>query len=180
MQLNSILNDYVFLSRSHILDSGMKVVLANGEVVQLYRQDFIDLITNDASGSFGNIRRLYKLSLEKHVLLEGQSRQRVRPAIQLLSRSTANCFAIFGEEGKSKIIKCINDGFDVLNSRTIFDSNKLKCALGIHENVQLGALQSFLDLLLRIEWKNRETGLFSNTKKPFQKGNNSIRSLKVL
>ena len=158
----------------------MKIELANGEVVELYKEDFINLITNDANGSYGNIRRLHKLSVEKHVLVEGQMRQRVRPAIQLLSGSTANCFALFGEEGKAEVIKCINNGFDVLNSHTMYNSNNLKCALGIHENVQLEALKSFLDLLMRMEWKNQETGLFSSTKKPSQKGNSSINLEKIL
>ena len=60
-------------------------------------------------------------------------RQRVRPAIQLFSRTISLAFRqIFGEKyaDQAKIIEIIDSWVDVMNSRLPYEWKDLRCALG--------------------------------------------------
>lgn len=71
--------------------------------------------------------------------LNSKARMRVRPAAQLLSRSTAEAISYFSEKGllknksaetAAKIIRLINDWFDVFNSRESANINSIKGPFG--------------------------------------------------
>lgn len=55
----------------------------DNSVAEICKEDFLNLLRADDGNTSGKLRMLYKIS-NQHILLEGQARQRVRPAVQLL------------------------------------------------------------------------------------------------
>jgi len=152
--------------RNHTFDYGFRVWM-DGKYKYLCKEKYEWLLSKD--GKVTGIRMLYKIS-EADLNLKGQSRQRVKPAVRVLSRSVAKAFGYFGETDQEDIVQIINDGFDVLNSANPrHPAAKLKSGLGMFEDEQIEALEKFQDLLLKIEWREKN-GCYTTTKKPFQKG----------
>ena len=57
-------------------------------------------------------------------------------------------FKMMGQDGKAWVVNTINDFFDALDSRLKYHkSNKIKCAMGINEDLQFEALKSMLHLI---------------------------------
>lgn len=115
----------------------------------------------------GETRILYKIKPETHLYCKNSSRQRVRTAAQLLSQSTARALTfVFGEEmtTQAEAIQIINDWFDVMNSRKIYDKKILSCGFGIHLEEQVKALEKMENLIKTMKIKNKSFML------PFQKG----------
>ena len=68
-----------------------------------------------------------------------------------------------GQDGKAWVVNTINSFFDTLDSRLKYHkSNKLKCAMGVNEDLQFEALKSMLHLIQNVK--------FGGHAKPFMKG----------
>lgn len=99
---------------------------------------------------------------------------RVRPAAQLLSRSTAEAIAFFSKKGilknrsaetAAKIITLINDWFDVFNSRESSNINSIKGPFG--KNNLTEQIKIINEMTTVVE-KMRVAGHIDNI--PFQNG----------
>ena len=95
----------------------------------------------------GEASILHKIDIIGHLELSDQEKQRVDKAFQLLSRRMSIAFKLSGLEDQGEIISCINDFFDVLNSRKTHTFNPLKCAFGRNLQVQVKAIQNMKELL---------------------------------
>ena len=75
--------------------------------------------------------------------------QSVSCASQVFSSTVAACFRLHHQDDKAKIVKIINDWFDVMNSRHKFAQklNKLLAALGVHWQEQEAALLKMLRVM---------------------------------
>ncbi len=146
------------LIRNHILDEG---IFVDGSTAKICRADFQEIL--DANKTEFNI--LHKLK-DIHIHCNGSQRQRVRMAAQVLSHTTATALKMLNPEKKnqSKFINLINDWFDVLNSRTKFNTNKLSCGFGVHFNEQSEIIRNMIH--------SAETFKCDSNRKvfPFQKG----------
>ena len=122
----------------------------------------------------------YKLT-DKHLECEGHSRQNVRLAFQLMSRSVSNCLRVLGEADKAEVIGIINDFMDLCNSRRQFHWNPLECGYGLHPEAQKKCLDRFRLLIENMtvnppkskpgkEYKKPQTERRRNVRPPFQKG----------
>lgn len=87
-------------------------------------------------------------------------------ATQLLSSTVAKIIPeIFeDQEEAARVIKAIDDGFDVLNSRRRYADKPLRCGLGVNWKQQEAALRRLEELLLTARFGNRRSLL------PFQQG----------
>ena len=96
----------------------------------------------------------------------GSARQKVRPAAQLLSHTTATAMRCLfpDKQKKADWVQTVNDWFDVCNSRLRFDKNKLSCAFGIHYHDQEAALIKMFEAT-----KKMRVGKHKNMI-PFQRG----------
>ena len=159
--LNSIFIAVSFqLLRNHTLDSGLQFKSSKYGLVTLNLSDFEQLRDNDSSD--GNVAKYHKLG-EDHLYCTGPCRQRVRFAVQLFSATVGNGFKMMGQDGKAWVVNTINDFFDALDSRLKYHkSNKIKCAMGINEDLQFEALKSMLHLIQNVK--------FGGYSKPFMKG----------
>ena len=152
---------YLFqLFRNHILDSGAEWTRENKSITRVGKSCLEELVNKDSPE--GELSKLYKIT-DDHLYCVGPQRQRVKPAVQLLSSSVANAFRDAGEMDKAELIQIIDDWFDVFDSRTKFHRSKqLKNGLGVHEERQIGALNKMLKLMENIT--------FGGKLKPFMKG----------
>ena len=94
---------------------------------------------------------LFKLTPE-HLYCKGSARQRVSLATQVLSHTCANAFMQLGvkdSEAKYNACKTFNDFFDVMNSGSKHNQNRLMCGLGHPETTkdQFKALRA-MEILL--------------------------------
>ena len=122
---------------------------ASHEYVSLNLQVLENLLAEDN----GEIRILHKINPETHLYCKKSSRQRVRTAAQLLSQSTARALTfVFGEKmaTQADAIQTINDWFDVMNSRRMYDKKPLSCAFGVHLKEQVQALENMEYLIRRL------------------------------
>ena len=103
------------LFRTNILKYGI-VWKHDGIQTTLDKEDLETMIERDTRTP-GGIRRLYKLNINTHTRIEGMALQRVLPACQLLSSSTAACLRLDGFPDKAEIVQAIDDWFDTLDSR---------------------------------------------------------------
>ena len=145
------------LCRNHLLDDGYLF----GSGTKLTKEDFEQLLQEDNS----ELKICHKLTIA-HLDCHGNARQRVRPAAQLLSHSTAAAFRCLFPEKKEEAewIDLINAWFDVLNSRLKFDANPQKSAFGTNLPQQKAILETFCQ-------KMQETrSLKHKSLLPFQRG----------
>ena len=146
--------------RNHILDSGADWTREDGSVTRVTKSCFEELLGKDSPE--GELSKLYKIT-DDHLYCVGTARQRVKPAVQLLSSSVANAFCEAGELDKGELIQIIDDWFDVCDSRSQHHRSKqLKNGLGVHEEKQVAALNKMLNLMKNIT--------FGGKLKPFMKG----------
>ena len=131
---------------------------ASHEYVSLNLQVLENLLAEDN----GETRILHKINPETHLYCKKSSRQRVRTAAQLLSQCTARALTfVFGEKMATQTI---NDWFDVMNSRRMYDKKPLSCAFGVHLKEQVQALENMEYLIKSMKINNKTFML------PFQKG----------
>jgi hypothetical protein len=145
------------LCRNHLLDDGYQI----DEGCFLKKQDFEEILQADS----GELKICPNLTLE-HLDCRGNARQRVRPAAQLISHSTATAFKCLHPEKTKQAdwIETVNSWFDVMNSRLKFDSNPMKCAYGVHYDQQKLTLQKMCATISRTRSLKHKNLL------PFQRG----------
>ena len=134
-----------------------------GDLVSLGLQEFERLLAKDDAET----KILFKVKPETHLYCKYSARQRVRPAAQLLSLTTARAFTfVFGQEmsTQAEAIEITNNWFDVMNSRVIYDKKTLSCAFGINNQEQVMALEK-MEQIIRTMKINTKSSLL-----PFQKG----------
>ena len=146
------------LCRNHLLDDGIKI----DDQAFISKSDMESILQKDC----GEFKICPKLKLDSHIECHGNARQKVRPAAELLSHSSATALRCLfsGKEKQAEFIQTINDWFDVVNSRLQFDKNKLSCAYGVHYEEQRLALEKMYQQTERMR-----VGKHKNTIQ-FQKG----------
>lgn len=163
--------------RNHLLDHGILFNL-EGRSVSLGIEDFKKV--KDMAGRKSEPSMCYKLT-DKHIECEGHSRQNVRLAFQLMSRSVSNCLRVMGETDKAEVVGIINDFMDLCNSRRKFHWNPLECGYGLHPEAQRRCLEKFNNLVTNMtvnppkskpgkEYRRPQTERKRNVRPPFQKG----------
>jgi Transposase protein len=145
------------LCRNHLLDDGYQI----DETTHLTKDNFERLLLADQS----ELKICPKLTTN-HLDCQGNARQKVRPAAQLLSHTTATAFRCLFPEWKIEAdwIDLINAWFDTMNSRLKFDSDPAKCAFGIHLEQQKEILMKTCEAIKKTR-SLRHKGLL-----PFQRG----------
>ena len=112
----------------------------------------------------GEITAAYKLRDPRLYDVKGLDKQRVLPAVQLLSATMAQVIRI-GFPNDSLMLELAdftekaNNWFDVLNSNRSDHPNPLKCAFKLHLEKQTKALEEFRDIVgcLKIMWNRDDT-----------------------
>jgi len=145
------------LCRNHLIDDGYQL----DENCFVTREDFEQILHTDN----GEIKLCPSLSLD-HLDCQGNARQRVRPAAQLLSHSVATALRCLNPEKikQAEWVETVNSWFDVMNSRQQFDSNPLRCSFGINIEQQQQALENMCETVLKMRSRKHKSLL------PFQKG----------
>ncbi|CAB4054097.1 unnamed protein product [Lepeophtheirus salmonis] len=124
------------------------MVLAEYEIlVPLVESNFEGLLMKDSR----EFKIVFKLK-PFHIYWKGGARQQVRLAAQVESNTVAKAFTIHIQSketrAKENAIKIINNWFDGVNSKQIYDKVKLKCGLGINfedQCIALDKMELFLD-----------------------------------
>ena len=145
------------LCRNHLLDDGYQLEVG----CFLKKTDIEQVLLADSA----ELKLCPSVSLE-HLDCQGNARQRVRPAAQLLSHSVATALRCLHPEKSKQAdwIETVNSWFDVMNSRQQFDSNSLKCAFGVHYEEQKAALEEMCQAVSTMRSMKHKNLL------PFQKG----------
>ena len=155
----------VKLLRNHCLDAGLAFPNENGVFTELKMKDFKEIMQKD-----GEELKLCPKLKPIHLTAQGSMRQRVCLATQLFSHTVAKAMVFHqGEsaEGKSNAILTVNNYFDTMNSRTLHNAVPYRCALGVHEELQIESLLRMKKLVETMKFCN---DMGKRTMKPFQKG----------
>ena len=143
--------------------------------VPLVKGDIEDVLLQNRGTS--DLRTAFNLT-RAHLDVKGSQRQRVRLAAQTLSRTIAKSLLQFDPESnvyqsKHDAVLLINDWFDTMNSRKLYDQNQLCCGMApdMHGKSQLEILdrmENFLDNFHVMD--TEEKGYRQKAKMPFQYG----------
>ena len=143
--------------------------------VPLVKGDIEDVLLQNRGTS--DLRTAFNLS-RAHLDVKGSGRQRVRIAAQTLSRTIAKSLLQFDPESnvyqsKHDAVLLINDWFDTMNSRKLYDQNQLCCGMApdMHGKSQLEILdrmENFLDNFHVMD--TEEKGYRQKAKMPWQYG----------
>nr|CAH7759845.1 unnamed protein product [Callosobruchus chinensis] len=164
------------LARNHLIDHGFVV---DNKLINI---DYFEALLNISTSE---LTLAHKLT-PHHLCLKGSLRQKVRPAVQLLSNSVAQAVNYAGENGlmpkdsywkeAAVIVQLFNDWFDLLNSRSKIVANcPTRNAYGTNLDEQTVLLDKMSDLVNSMRVGNHK-GII-----PFQKGILlTSRSLKAL
>ena len=155
-------------------------------LVPLVKNDFEEVLMKNRGGS--DLRTAFNLN-RKHLDVKGSQRQRVRLAAQTLSRTIAKSLLQFDPESnacqsKHDAVLLINDWFDTMNSRRMFDQNTLSCGMNpnLHGKSQLSILdqmENFLETFHVMDTEDK--GYRQKAKMPWQHGLMcSIRATRAL
>jgi hypothetical protein len=129
-------------------------------------------------------RPLYKMSTDTHLDLQGGERQRVAPAVQLLSHTVGCAIQKYSPptedtELLEELILTTDKWFDARNSFRTYDKNPLKCAYGVNLDLQNNALDSMTNLMHRMHVMVRTKTKTMLSVLPFQhgiiQGNESVK-----
>ena len=147
--------------RNHVLDTGYR--LPSGETIRY--DDLMKLVRAVNK----EITVHHKLN-ERHLLVKGSERQRVRPAAQLLSRTTAALMEkLLDKPDSVKFFNLVHDWFRVMNSRCKEDPKgvDISGAYGTALSKQEAILDDMADTItkLRKVGAKKDAALL-----PFQKG----------
>ena len=133
------------LLRNHILKEGVTFKF-EGKSCNLSKTDYEELLQKD--GEIGEIKKLHKLSIIKHLDAHGHQLQNVRTAVQLLSQSVANAFTQGGRRDLAYFSSVVNSWFDCMDSRVKYHRyNKIKSGLGVHFEKQEESLNRMYELV---------------------------------
>lgn len=140
------------LIRNHLLDDGF--IIGDSVINVDYFQALLNISTSE-------LTLAHKLT-EQHLNVKGSTRQRVRPAVQLLSNTTAKAIKYCGEKGlmpkgsewgkAAEFVQTCNDWFDLFNSRVKFEGNNpSRNAFGTNEKEQVKLLNDMTELILSLK-----------------------------
>lgn len=145
------------LVRNNMIDSGF--FSSNGNLI------CIDGIREMLSKTKSEYGLAYKIS-ETHLNVTGQQRQRVKLAVQLLSRSCGNSLRYLGEKGllvsktweeTSEFILLMNDFFDIMNSSCKYENLNKSCAFGVDLEKQTSTLYKVIEVMNTMRVKKSKT-----------------------
>ena len=153
------------LFRNHCIDKGFSFPDEKGNYHNLTKSHFEQLMKNDGS----ELKICPKLKTF-HVEVKGSQRQRVRPAAQLFSATTAKALYFQGGESllvQSKAVLTVNSWFDTMNSRRPYDAVPERCSFGINLTIQQQALAEMKILIENMKFLDKP---MRRVQLPFQKG----------
>ena len=144
-------------------------------LVPLVKKDLEEVLMKNRGGS--DLRTAFNLS-RTHFDVKGSQRQRVRLAAQTLSRTIAKSLLQFDPESnayqsKHDAVLLINDWFDTMNSKRMFDQNALSCGMNpnLHGKSQLSILDQMENFLDTFHVMDTEVnGYRKKAKMPWQYG----------
>lgn len=151
------------LIRNHFLDGGFNWKEQKIEISVV--QKLIAINCKD-------LKIAYKIT-DNHLTVQGTDRQKVRPAVQLLSSTTAQAIRWCSERGffgnidvehTAMFIQLCNDWFDTFNAKCKFHKTETKCAYGIHLAKQNEVLNRMTEFISECRFGNHKSML------NFQKG----------
>lgn len=136
------------LIRNHLIDHSF--IIENNIINSDYFEALLNISTSELT--------LAHLLTQHHLNVKGPARQRVRPAIQLLSNSVAKAIEYCEKNGMmpknshwqqaSNMVKLFNDWFDMLNSHSKFIENcPGRNAFGIDLEKQTKLLNSMSEFI---------------------------------
>lgn len=140
------------LVRNWLLDTGY--TLSDGSIItKAPLQDLVEKVTNS------ELSINFKLT-KKHLECKSIERQNVAMANQLLSHSTACALRQYyadnvEAQNLANFISIVNDWFDIMNSRNVFETQLLKKPFGNAFPQQLSALQKMYDLIESMRCQNK-------------------------
>ena len=149
------------LLRNHLFDDGLR--MPDGSWI------FKSLVKLVIERDGRNELRLLPRVGERHLNVKGNLRQNVRMAAQIFSRKMSMailhyCSGIPNVHQISELFEIVNDGFDVLNSRSSSDSVSARKPFGYYPHYHTTVLRRFEQLVRTIRFGYREELL------PFQEG----------
>ena len=102
----------------------------------------------------------YKLSIEKHLRVRRQDRQRVRPAAQLISATTAHALEyLFPTNNRmillAKFTRLADQWFDLMNSSRLYHYKEVKSAFGLKMDLQMKVIEDFKTEIRELRVGNR-------------------------
>ena len=166
--------------RNHILDNG--VVFGMGKLNPVgFKIDLNTMLQLVSENGEGDLKRVPYLT-SSWLSITDAERMRVRPAVRFFSHRVAclawDCFQ--NNPGIGNFFEIINNGFDVLNSRKVYDNPSVRCAFGINMDEQQEALEMLEDLVTDARFLTAQ-GNMKRVLLPCQTGLViSIRSLRLL
>ena len=103
----------------------------------------------------------YKLSIRKHLKVRRQDRQRVRPAAELLSATTAHALEyLFPTNPRmltlARFIRLADMWFDLLNSGKGYHHKDVKCAFGLKLDAQMELIEKVKKEISELRVGNRK------------------------
>lgn len=128
---DSSLKIFVYADVPHLIKLVRNHLLDHGFIVDdfIINKDFFQVLLNISTSE---LTLAHKLT-DHHLSLQGSMRQRVKPAVQVLSNSVAKAIEYAGENGlmphnsnwklAANCVQLFNDWFDLLNSRTKLTGN---------------------------------------------------------
>ena len=133
--------------RNHVVDDG--VVFGMGKLspdgCKIDSKTMRQLVNENGDG---DLRRVPYLT-NSFLSLTDSERMRVRPAVQFFSHRVAclawDCFP--NNPAIGNFFEIMNNGFDTLNSRRVYDKTPTSCAFGIHMEEQQESLDTLEDLV---------------------------------
>ncbi|XP_077270670.1 uncharacterized protein LOC143901913 [Temnothorax americanus] len=164
----------VKLARNHFLDKDFNV---NGVILSKKSLERLLAI------NIKDLKVAYKIS-QYHLDLQGTERQKVLPAVQLLSATTAASLRWCGQKGflenvewveTARMIKLLNDWFDIFNSKSMYGNYSGKNAYGKNLEEQNAILHEMTSFMYELRVGNHKSLML------FQKGfivsSNSLEQL---
>ena len=124
---------FVMADPPHLIKLVRNNLLTHGFDLPLGGQINRELFEKLHSRQGGEFKPVHKLT-DLHLFCEGNDRQRVHLATQLLSHEVARFIAFLYPQLKeqSDFVQLMSDWFDTFGSRRQFDQNLLKCGYGVH------------------------------------------------
>ena len=146
---------YIFPDAPHLIKSARNALIdphkgfrytLNGVTADLRLKHFEEVREAETS----ELKMAFKID-KRHLYANGQQKQNVRTACQLLSNTVAEAMK-FGKDDpetllRSKMIKIFNNWWDVVNSKHMYTSNDLNCGFGVKIEKQLAALDEMENFL---------------------------------
>lgn len=145
------------LLRNHFIDDRLEVV----DMGVIEKKIIEDLLLLESKNE---LKIAHKLS-HHHLTVKGSQRQRVWPATQLFSNTTAKAIQWLGEkdllkgnwENTSKVFKIVNDWFDTMNSCDYYGKNENCNVFGINLGHQIKVLEDMNKLTQSISTGKNKT-----------------------